>query len=381
MALSTATTAFAQSGILAQGQSVRVASVSRTRPQQSAPTILIANPTAQSGKAAQWIQRARAFLDANDVRHQYVPTQPSGATVELVRQQIDLHGFRRVIYLGGDGTFAEIAKGILKSAHAATTTMGMMPTGTANDQGKSFGLDSGPTSFERNAQVIATGEIVGCDVGDITIERSGKVVCHDMFFDSFSIGLGASTLATRNRDRARVARVPGLSKIYRDYMTYAGAVMQRFAETYLVAVKFDVDAIIDGKVVAYREMLDLIVKNTVIFGGEWIFDGSALSDDGKFELLPVTGRRNFTNRFVAGFRHNPVGAEGLARMGVPAPVSEVGAQFELVVRGNGSPLPGCQVDGEERPAGERYRISVLPRALSLIVPKDFVDPAKIEARL
>jgi diacylglycerol kinase family enzyme len=42
-------------------------------------------------------------------------------------------------------------------------------------------------------------------------------------------------------------------------------------------------------------------------------------------------------------------------------------------------LPGCQVDGEERPAGERYRIKVLPRALNLIVPKEFVDPARIEA--
>ncbi|HPH69470.1 MAG TPA: diacylglycerol kinase family protein [Kofleriaceae bacterium] len=340
-------------------------------------TILVANPTAQSGKAAMWIRRARALLDANGVRHQFVPTEPGGVTVARVRGLIDDQGYRRVIYLGGDGTFAEVAKGILYSAHANETLMGMFPTGTANDQGKSFGLESGPNAFARNANVIAAGEVVGCDVGKLEVERGGKIVHHDMFFDSFSIGIGASSLATRNRDRQRVRRVPGLSKVYRDYATYGGAILQRFAETYMLQVKFDLDAIIDNRVVQYRELLDVVVKNTLIFGGEWVFDNKALSDDGKFELLPVTGRRDFTTKMFAGFRHNPVGTRGLEALGLHRPNCETGANFELVVRGRGGPLPGCQIDGEEAPAGERYRIAVLPRALNLIVPADFVEPSKL----
>ena len=342
------------------------------------PTMLVANPTAQSGKAAMWVKRARALLDAVGVRHQFVPTEPHGATVERVRAHIDDEGFRRVIYLGGDGTFAEVAKGILYSAHAGETLMGMLPTGTANDQGKSFGLEAGPNAFVRNTAVIAAGEVVGCDVGQLEIERGGKIVHRDMFFDSFSIGLGASSLSTRNRDRQRVRRVPGLSKIYRDYATYGGAILQRFAETYLLQVKFDLDAIIDNRVVQYRELLDVIVKNTVIFGGEWVFDSKALSDDGKFELMPVKGRRDFTTKMLTGFRHNPVGTRGLEALGLHMPNSEPGSNFELVVRGHGGPIPGCQIDGEEAPAGERYRITVLPRALNLIVPNDFVEPSKLE---
>lgn len=342
------------------------------------PTILVANLTAQSGKAAMWVQRARALLDAVGVRHQLVPTEPRGVTVERVRAHIDDLGCRRVIYLGGDGTFAEVAKGILYSAHAGETLMGMLPTGTANDQGKSFGLEAGPNAFVRNTAVIADGEVVGCDVGRLEIERGGKIVHRDMFFDSFSIGLGASSLSTRNRDRQRVRRVPGLSKIYRDYATYGGAILQRFAETYLLQVKFDLDAIIDNRVVQYRALLDVIVKNTVIFGGEWVFDSKALSDDGKFELMPVKGRRDFTTKMLTGFRHNPVGTRGLEALGLHMPNSEVGSNFELVVRGRGGPIPGCQIDGEEAPAGERYRITVMPRALNLIVPNDFVEPSKLE---
>ena len=105
--------------------------------------VLVANPTAQSGKAAEWIRHARALLDEAGLDHRFVPTQAHGATVEQVRRLIDDGGARVVIYMGGDGTFAEVAKGILASAHAAATAMGMLPTGTANDQGKSFGLSAG----------------------------------------------------------------------------------------------------------------------------------------------------------------------------------------------------------------------------------------------
>ena len=37
-------------------------------------------------------------------------------------------------------------------------------------------------------------------------------------------------------------------------------------------------------------------------------------------------------------------------------------------------LPAAQCDGEELPAGERYRIEAVPRALRLIVPRDHVEP-------
>ena len=81
--------------------------------------------------------------------------------------------------------------------------------------------------------------------------------------------------------------------LYRDQLVYVGAVVQRFVESYVVDIKFDLDAVIDGNVHHFDHLLDVIVKNTKIFGGEWIFDPQAESDDGRFELVPITGRRDF----------------------------------------------------------------------------------------
>src|SRR3954468_23707255 len=112
------------------------------------PAVLVANPTAQSGKAADWIRHARALLDEAKVAHRFVATEPEGATAERVREAIDDGGARVVVYIAGDGTCAEVAKGVLGSQHAHEVAMGMLPTGTANDQGKSFGLYAGPSALE-----------------------------------------------------------------------------------------------------------------------------------------------------------------------------------------------------------------------------------------
>lgn len=339
------------------------------------PTVLVANPTAQSGKAAEWIRTARALLDEAQITHRFVPTEPEGRTIERVRTLVDDDGARVIIYMGGDGTFAEVAKGILASAHASDCAMGMLPTGTANDQGKSFGLASGPGSLATNVGVIAAAITVGCDVGKLTITRGQKPLHADLFFDSFSVGIGAASLETRNRDRDRVGRIPGLGALYRNQLVYAGAILQRFLESYVVDVKFDVDVVIDGVVHSFDHLLDVIVKNTRVFGGEWVFDAAAESDDGKFELVPVTGRRDFSTKLLGGLRRSPVGVDDLAALGFKHEPAIAGATFELAIHTPGGNLPAAQVDGEELPAGDRYFIQVLPRALRLIVPREHVDPS------
>ena len=336
------------------------------------PVVLCANPTAQSGKAADWIRTARALLDAAHVPHRFIATEPEGRTIEIIRRAIDDDDTRCIVYMGGDGTFAEVAKGIFASQHARDVAMGMLPTGTANDQGKSFGLSAGAGALPRNVAVIAASEVVGCDVGRLVIERGDRAVHRDLFFDSFSIGLGAASLSTRNRDRERVGRIPGLGAVYRDQLVYAGAVLQRFVESYVVDIKFDVDAVIDGAVHHFEHMLDIIIKNTKIFGGEWVFDPRTESDDGRFELVPVTGRRDLGTKLLGSLRRSPVGIDDLQALGFSHAPAISGARFELTVRG--APLPAAQCDGEELPAGERYRIEAVPRALRLIVPRDHIEP-------
>ncbi|HEY0192124.1 MAG TPA: hypothetical protein VGC42_13480, partial [Kofleriaceae bacterium] len=46
-----------------------------------APAVLVANPTAHSGKAADWIRIARALLDEAHIPHRFVATEPEGRTI------------------------------------------------------------------------------------------------------------------------------------------------------------------------------------------------------------------------------------------------------------------------------------------------------------
>lgn len=337
-------------------------------------TVLFANPSAQSGKAADWVDRARRLLARAGVPHEFIATEPDGATVGLVRRAIDEQRARRVIYMGGDGTFAEVAKGILASEHAAEVAMGMLPTGTANDQGKSFGLRPGPGALEENVAVIAAGMTLDIDVGRLQrLDEAGQVTDSGLFFDSASFGLGAAVLATRNRDRGVVEAVPLLRHLYRDRLVYAGAVVQQFLGSYLTPCKFDMEAVIGRELHRFSSLLDVIVKNTRIYGGEWVLAPGSAADDGVFELLPIAGRRDFTAKMVATLRHNPVGEEALRRLGIELSPPVPGRSFSLTVIRPGAPQGiAAQIDGEEFPAGDHFRIDVLRRILRLIVPRTHV---------
>ena len=355
-------------------RAVRSADGSKERPidrlRAGQPAVLIANPTAQSGKAEAMIRHVRALLDAARVPHRFISSQPDGRTIDIVRRVIDDDGARVVVYMGGDGTFAEVAKGLLASKHSRTAAMGMLPMGTANDQGKSFGLKVGPRALERNVRVIAEGNVLAVDVGAVTVERGGLEIRNDRFFDSLTVGISGSMLEARNRDRARVSEMPIIRSLYRDQAVYAGAILKRFLRSYVHDVKFDLDVVIDGRIHQYSSLLDVIIKNTEIFGGEWIFDQDSQSDDGKFEFIPVLGRRDFSSKLFAGFRHSPLNLDDLRKLGFDLGETIRGSSFQLTIPGEPKDRPDAQIDGEEMVSGDRYRIEVEQRHLRLLMPTD-----------
>ena len=334
-------------------------------------TILFANPTAQSGNAADWIEEASALLKLAGIAHDFIATQPAGKTVALVRRAIDEDGARRVVYMGGDGTFAEVAKGILASEHTDDVVLGMLPTGTANDQGKSFGLSAGLNAIARNVEVIAQGETMKIDVGRIQrLDEADEPTHSDLFFDSASIGFSASALVVRNRDREAVSQIPVVRELYRDHLVYAGALVKQLVGTYVKQVKFDLEVAIDGQMHQYKSLLDVIIKNTRVYGGEWVLAPDSEPDDGLFEMIPIAGRRDLTSKLLATLRHSPVDEDDLRELGIEHSSPVKGARFDLTVLQPGAlEPPSAQIDGEEFVPGDRFRVTVLKRALPVIVPR------------
>lgn len=335
------------------------------------PAVLIANPTAQSGKARAWIERARALLDAAGVSHDFIPTLPDGGTVGEVRRAIEQAGCRLVVAMGGDGTFAEAAKGILGSDRAHEVALGMLPMGTANDQGKSFGLRAGLDALAENVAVLQRGAISEMDVGVVQrLDEADRITHSDLYFDSMSVGLGASVLAERNRDRERVSVIPLVRSFYRDQLVYAGALLKKLARSATGRATFELEAEVDGETYHYPSVIDVIVKNTRIYGGEWVLAPDGLADDGLFEMVPVCGLGELTSRAISTLRRSPIGAYELHQLGIEPARPVPGRSFVLTVMQPGADHePAAQIDGEEFPAGDRFRIEVLPRVLRLLVPR------------
>jgi diacylglycerol kinase family enzyme len=330
--------------------------------------LLVGNPTAQSGKNKERIEQALELMKRAGIPADLLPTLPGGKTVAAVRDALDAGSYRVVIAMGGDGTFREVAAGLYTSQRRDDVGMGMLPTGTANDQGKSFGLEALPEALERNVDVIRAAHETRLDVG---VYRSGGAgAAPDYFFDSAGWGLSARVLAQRNKDRALVETLGPLKEIYRDHAVYAGAFVKTFLESYVIDDKLRVVATVDGTRIELDGLTDLIVKNTRVYAGAWVFDETARHDDGVFELVPFVGKRDWASKALIDLESGPLDHQMLEEIGLEHSKTLRGSSIELeiVAPEGGAPL-AAQLDGEEWPANPTVRIDVAARALRLLVPR------------
>ncbi len=332
--------------------------------------LLVANPTAQSGKNAQRIDAVRQWMEEMAIPCGFLPTLPGGRTIASVADALNRHPYRVVIAMGGDGTFREVASGILTSERASEVALGMLPTGTANDQGRSFGLLSDDAALEENLSVIAAGRETRLDGGFIrSLTSSGEVLAEGWFFDSAGWGISARILAVRNQDRSLVEQVPLLREVYRDKLVYAGATLRVFLQSYVVTDKFTAHINADGHPHQLEGLTDLVIKGTRIYGGAWVLDRNARHDDGLFEVVPFRGKRDWASKAMVDLEGNPLTEEMLNSLGIshsrPFPASHIDLAFEVPMEG--SPLC-AQIDGEEFPAGPRAQVQVHREVLRLIVP-------------
>lgn len=333
--------------------------------------LLVANPTAQSGQNAARIDRARVLLAGAGLDCDFLPTEPEGRTIAAVRHALTAGPYGTVISMGGDGTFREVASGLLDSGRAAEVALAMLPSGTANNQGRSFGLDTGDEALPRNVEVIRAAHETRLDAGRLrALDIDDVEQARTWFFDSVGWGISARVLARRNRDRRLVERLGPLKEVYRDQLVYAGALLAEFLKSYVVRDKFAVTVTSDGETRRLERLTDLIVSDTPYYAGAWVLDRTARPDDGLFEVVPFRGRRDWTSKAIVDMAGNPLHEEVLNRLGIrhsqPFRIAHAHLRFDLPAAG--APF-AAQVDGEEFPATVKAEIEVLPRAIRLVVPE------------
>jgi diacylglycerol kinase family enzyme len=327
--------------------------------------LLVGNPTAQSGKNAERIDRAVRRLASYGVTCDVMATLPAEATIAALAHRLRRSAYRSVIAMGGDGTFREVGSALLESGRAEQVTMAMLPTGTANDQGRSFGLDAGDAALERNLQVVVAGRETRLDAGKmVTPARTA------WFFDSAGWGISARVLRARNEDRDFVdEHAPLLKALYRDQLVYAGALLRVFLESYVLDDTFTAEIEGDSGRWRLEGLTDLVVKGTRIYGGAWVLDRACRHDDGLFEVVPFRGKLDWTTRAIVDLEGNSVPDEVLDTLGVAHPPALRFSRATIrITWPPGGVVPAAQIDGEEYPVSNEARIEVVPRAIRLVVP-------------
>ncbi|MCP4499623.1 MAG: hypothetical protein GY822_06610 [Deltaproteobacteria bacterium] len=336
--------------------------------------LLVGNPTAQSGKAKARISRAQSLLTSEGFVVDTLDTAPHGRTVSLVAIALDEAKYDVVVALGGDGTFAEVGKGILAAKHKAP--LGLMPSGTGNDQGKSFGISSKEERMSENARIIAAGCETNLDVGRVESFEDGQLVASEIFFDSLGFGIQSEILQQRNRDRDLVEKVPFLRDVYRDQVVYAGATLAKYVESFFEPTKFDASIVADGLSYDLFGLTDVIIKNTAVYGGSWILARESFPDDGKFELIPMTGRRDWFSKILRDHQAIPLWQEDFDLLGVTHSEGTAASSFELHLSRPAREDIHVQLDGEEWICGHHFKVEVEHGELPILTPANFIPPWK-----
>lgn len=103
--------------------------------------LVIHNPVAGRRRTALMWQ-VISLLTAQGIKIEVAKTERAGHATQLARQAAQA-GVEVVVAAGGDGTIAEIAKGLL----GAPTKLGIIPLGTANVLAKEYGLPAAPQAI------------------------------------------------------------------------------------------------------------------------------------------------------------------------------------------------------------------------------------------
>ena len=324
--------------------------------------LLVANPSAQSGQAAGRAGAAIAALAGNGISVEVLSTLADGGTVDAVERTLRAGSFAGVIAMGGDGTFHEVANGLLQSGTGLP--LGLIPAGTGNNQARSVGLPL--EDLRAAAACIAAGRTTRMDGARLTAWDTDGVPLKEVWaFDSIGFGFSARALQFRFEDKAAVERTTFLRELYQGELVYAGAAVRALVASYFEDHRFAARVTTAHGTVLYEDLHDLIVNNTRIYARAWVIDPTSRHDDGQMELLPIHGMDEWATLALVNLDGNPLREWMDGDTGASVVRA---AQFEIELAGRlGEPEIPAQVDGEPWPTVGRVRITVHRGALTVIV--------------
>lgn len=198
-----------------------------------------------------------AALSAVQIPFEAWPTRRAGHATELARQAVQ-QGRELVIAAGGDGTVAEVARGLAGTG----VVLGVLPLGSIMNIARTLCL---PRDLNTAAETISYGQVLAMDVG-----RARNV----HFLEAAGVGLDAGLFNYFNRaDRGTLSLPAAVRSAFR-FLRLLG--------------RPPLNIIADGERIEVRAPM-VVVANGPFVGAAYTIAPDALIDDGLLDLIIFNG--------------------------------------------------------------------------------------------
>ena len=221
---------------------------------------VIVNPKAAGGKAIKKLPEISAV--ASSVAPEYL-LHVTGSIEDARRRAREFSnlGIERIVAVGGDGTFNEVANGILDSDNRPS--LGIVPAGTGCDLPRTLGV---PTSIKDALTFALTAEARPMDVGLVKVSGVER-----HFLNVAGLGFDAKVA-----DRAQ------RKKLLSGKKAYMAALAQSLTDFGYIDVRIEVN----GQEIATKAVF-VSVANAQYLAGGFHFAPMAKIDDGLLDLAII----------------------------------------------------------------------------------------------
>ncbi len=266
-----------------------------------------------------------------------IETTTGGDHIRSLAHQAVRENRDSLIIVGGDGSLNKALAGLV----GAETALGVLPAGTANVWARELGLPGMSwrrwDALEESAHRLARGGVVQVDVG----------LCNDKHFLLWS-GIGLDAFIVH-----RIEPRKQWEKIF-TIMRYAATAVWNASQWRGI----DLRVIADDFQVEGRFMLAEVGNIRLYAGGFATLSPEANLDDGLMELWLFDGEslEDILRQAWSLWSGKHVNSNRVQFI-----------QFDKVVLESDTPIY-LQLDGEPEFGGEQVTISVLPKALKVLIP-------------
>jgi diacylglycerol kinase (ATP) len=287
---------------------------------------VVFNPRSGKGRGARLVG---PVLDAlGGVEH--ASTAAAGDEARITADAL-ARGFRRIVAVGGDGTWSNVGDAIVRSGVDAA--LGLVPAGTGCDLAKSLGVPA--RDVAGCARIVLGGRTTRIDAGRVEGRH---------FLNVLGFGFDIAVI-----EDSWTVRWLGGDLLY---LYCALRQLHRFPG-------FPVRMDVDGGAGERRDMLMLVIANARVFGGGFKIAPAADLADGRldavaFANMPLRRRLPLMGNLMRGTHRD-----------APEVTMTSGARFDLRF----DAPPAYETDGEwRRAAAADLAVEVVRGALRVLVP-------------